>query len=344
MITLEQDNLVFRAPEVHAEAVARIGFQRTLRIPDDGKTYPLPPGLGPFPLRHVDDFAGKVPDAWARRGGVCMPMHQAEAMWLSFASSDGFPFALRIAAGKINAVTGEVWKSGERGNLNRDPQDYVVIPDQPWLDGYCVEKGTIRQFVAMPLGEGYSVEEQVTGGAEHGGVQIIAVPMKADRWEKLRKKRAGRRARSFGPDLVMASAAPAPDMGLAAGGEMRQEIYDDPYGLDAWDMRHASRVFISIANSVAWAGITGEAPPLSPPSAKDYANAGLPWFDWYGGDRKALEGAGVLKDVKSLAEIAAENNAPLDGNDSVVPGPVYTLTGETPPSETVRPVREPEAI
>jgi hypothetical protein len=31
----------------------------------------------------------------------------------------------------------------------------VVLPEQPWLDGYCVEKGYIRQFVAMPLGEGY---------------------------------------------------------------------------------------------------------------------------------------------------------------------------------------------
>ena len=54
-------------------------------------------------------------------------------------------------------------------HLNRDPQDYMVLPEQPWLDGYCVEKGVIRQFVAMPLGEGYSGEEQITGAAEHGG-------------------------------------------------------------------------------------------------------------------------------------------------------------------------------
>jgi hypothetical protein len=31
-------------------------FQRTLRIPDDGKLYPLPPGLGSFPLRHLQDY------------------------------------------------------------------------------------------------------------------------------------------------------------------------------------------------------------------------------------------------------------------------------------------------
>lgn len=27
-----------------------VSFHRTLRIPDDGRTYPLPPGLGMFPL------------------------------------------------------------------------------------------------------------------------------------------------------------------------------------------------------------------------------------------------------------------------------------------------------
>jgi len=34
-----------------------ITFQRTLRIPDDGKTYPLPASLGTFPLRPIDDFS-----------------------------------------------------------------------------------------------------------------------------------------------------------------------------------------------------------------------------------------------------------------------------------------------
>ena len=41
------------------------------------------------------------------------------------------------------------------------------------------------------------------------------------------------------------------EMGLAPGGRMQQEIYDDPYGLDAWDQRHASRCFVSIVNSQA---------------------------------------------------------------------------------------------
>ena len=51
MIALENDRLVFRFPEVHEEAGCSIEFQRTLRIPDDGTDYPLPPGLGNFLLR-----------------------------------------------------------------------------------------------------------------------------------------------------------------------------------------------------------------------------------------------------------------------------------------------------
>ena len=59
-----------------------------------------------------------------------------------------------------------------------------MIPKQPWLDGFCVEKGIIRQFVAMPLGEGYTAEEQITGEAEHGGLQIEIFPMKREVFER----------------------------------------------------------------------------------------------------------------------------------------------------------------
>ena len=78
-----------------------IAFQRTLRIPDDGRTYPLPAGLGSFPLRSVDDFPATAPASWLQRGGVVMPMDQSEALWISFSAR--YPCAVKIAAGKINA-------------------------------------------------------------------------------------------------------------------------------------------------------------------------------------------------------------------------------------------------
>lgn len=78
MIDLQRDTLVFSFPEVHQEAKLTIDFQRTLRIPDDGKDYPLPPGLDRFPTRLVDDFPDGVPPSWLEHGGVLLPMYQSE--------------------------------------------------------------------------------------------------------------------------------------------------------------------------------------------------------------------------------------------------------------------------
>lgn len=166
MIGLKGNSLIFRFPDVHQQAAVSVEFQRTLRVPDDGKNYPLPPGLGRFPVCLVDDFPDTVPSSWLERGGVILPMYQSEAMWVWFSSESSpkfheYPFALKIAAGKINAVTGDRWVD----QLDGGPQDYVVVPTQPWLDGYCVAKGVVRQFVAMPLGAGYTAEEQITAKA-----------------------------------------------------------------------------------------------------------------------------------------------------------------------------------
>jgi hypothetical protein len=327
MIELQGDALVFRFPEVHPDAVLRIQFQRTLRIPDDGRSYPLPPGLGAFPLRHVDDFAARVPESWMRHGGVMLPMYQSEAMWLHFTSPRGYPFAVKVATGKINAVTGEAWRDG----LNRGPQDYLPVPEQPWLDGYCVEKGFIRQFVAMPLGAGYSAEEQVTGRAEHGGLQVSAFPLRREAYERLLEER--RLAAQVGaftgvsPAAPMAAAAPAMmEMGLAPGGRMRQEIRTDRRAMEDWDTRHSGRCFAHIANSLAWRQITRADPPTVPPTAEEYTRAGLPWFQLYEERQTALSGSGILAGLKSVLQLGREKgDVPLPENTSAEPAHVVHL-------------------
>lgn len=334
MIELRNDVLVFSFPDVHADARVEIELQRTLRIPDDGRDYPLPPGLGRFPLRHVDDFAERVPEDWRRHGGVMLPMYQAEALWLNFRSPTGYPFAVKVATGKINAVTGEQWRDG----LNRGPQDYVTVPGQPWLDGYCVEKGFIRQFVAMPLGAGYTAEEQITGEAEHGGLQLAVYPMKREAWERIL---AARRAMPIAaaPMFAMAPAAAAPAgmaMGLGAGGRMRQSIYDDRYPMEDWDLRETSRCFVHIANSLVWRSVTGQQPPTVPPTSQEYTRAGLPWFHYYAEDRKAVEGSGTLAKLKSIFQLGKEKgDVPLPENESVDTTNVIGLK-EKPTPATVR--------
>ncbi len=310
MIILENDCLDIRCPEVHDHARCQIEFQRTLRIPDDGEDYFLPPGLGCFPLRHLDDYAERLQGEWLGRGGVIMPMFQAEALWVNFDSgfsgSLPYPFAVKIATGKICALTGDNWVD----HLNTDPQDYLVLPEQPWLDGYCVEKGIVRQFVAMPLGEGYTAEEQLRGAARLGGLQIVAYPMKRERYEEMCRNEAGQ-------DFVLECPSEM-GMGLAPGGRMQQEIYEDPYGLDAWDQRHPSRCFVTIANSVQWMAISGERPPVEPPTARDYTEAGLPWFDYYNADAEAVSGSNVLKSLKSVGQTGkAKGETPPPENESI---------------------------
>ena len=323
MILLDRDCLRFSFEDVHRDAICEIEFQRTLRIPDDDKHYPLPPGLGRFPLRHLDDYSERLPTNWHRRGGVIAPMYQAEALWISFRSNRGYPFAIKVGTGKCCAITGDKWCN----HLNSDPQDYVLIPEQPWLDGYCVEKGVIRQFVAMPLGEGYTVEEQLTGEAEHGGIQLTVYPMKAERFEELFSKRRDIEVHAHLAASAELSVEDA-SMGLAPGGKMKQEIYEDSYGLDAWDQRQNHRCFVSLVNSTQWRAITAERPPTQAPTAKDYTRAGLPWFDYYGGDHDALEATKKLASVSSISKIgSAKGDQPLPENDSLTADPIVVALG-----------------
>ena len=78
------------------------------------------------------------------------------------------------------SVSGKRWRDG----LNRSPrhQNYVVCPDQPWLDGINAGDGFIRQFVAMSLGMGYTVEGQITGEETFGGIQIEVFDPKPGRF------------------------------------------------------------------------------------------------------------------------------------------------------------------
>lgn len=318
MVSMEKSRLVFRFPEVHEEAVLGVNFQRTLRIPDDHREYPLPPGLGRFPLDHVDDHAGRVPERWLQHGGVLLPMYQAEAMWIAFEARE-YPFAVKVAAGKVNAVTGGAWDR----ELHALPQDYVVTPRQPWLDGFAVKKGVIRQFVAMPLGRGYTAEEQLTGEAEHGGLQICVYPMKAAVYERLRRPRM----HSINASMVDACCAEIrSEMGLAPGGLMRQEVYDDPHGLKAWETAASGRCFVHIVNSAEYERITGRKPPTKPPTAEAYTRAGLPWFSYYDETARALDGAPSLAGLDSVAALGwKKGEQPLEDNGPVAPQKVVPL-------------------
>jgi len=281
-----------------------VSFQRTLRIPDDGRTYPLPPGLGVFPILKVADDPARVPSMWREQGGVFIPMYQREALWLGFNATPWKPNAVKIAVGRINAISGEPYDEG----LHAHPQDYIVCPDQPWLDGINAGHGSIRQFIAMPLGLGYTVEAAVTGIEKFGGIQIMVFEPKPGQFpEKPPIQTETGPSRLAGPKP---SAMVAQQMGLGAGGVMKQKIYPDPHGIDVWDQNNYGRVVVHIVNSAQFFELTGMEPPPTPIDAKIYTEYGLPWFDLYDETRGDVTPSERLAEVKTIAERDAERGEP----------------------------------
>jgi hypothetical protein len=296
-----------------------VEFQRTLRIPETG-LHPLPPGLGRFPLRRVADYPDTAPAEWLSRGGVMLPIYQREAMWLSFGASE--PTALQVGVGKVCAVSGLPWID----HLIGDPQNYVVLPQQPWLDGINAGDGFIRQFVAVPLGSGATVEGQVTGQETHGGVQLRAVGLTERAlaaWRAAQQRRPG-----CCVDLAATGALPLacePDMGLGAGGRMRQEVYADDRPLADYDESGARRVFVHLCSAAQWTAITGEVPPPTPVDRDAYVEAGLPWFDYYNADARDLDASDILTNVETVGTKLGAEDEPfvaVDPETVIAPGGV----------------------
>lgn len=360
----------------------RIAFKRTLKIPEDGNDYPLPADFGRLPICRVEDYADKVPSKWLSEGGFFIPLYQKEALFLEFEGQQWRPCVAKVAIGRVNAVTGEEYDE----KIRPHKQDYLVIPDQKWLDGINSGEGRVGQFVAMPLGQGFTVEAQVTDEETHGGFQVTVFDPKMRRFpeeepeqEAQRQRNLDRRlhdllsakspldsttippaaakrtmlpsqaadseqlqARSAGAtedesgisasDQLMArsNTTPAEDgdgidallaaldseipdyqamavaeMGIAKGGNIRQEIVEDTYGADSWDENKCGSIVIHLVNSEVFKLITGRDAPSTPITAEKYAEYKIPWFDDYDEAAPALLPAKALQHVKSIAAIEA---------------------------------------
>ncbi len=269
-----------------------VSFQRTLRIPEDDQTYPLPPSLGQFEIHRVEDFPEKMPAQWRQRGGFFIAMYQREALWLAFDGTEWKPNAVKVAVGGVNAISGTAWDDG----LNANPQNYLVCPNQPWLDGINAGDGFIRQFVATPLGSDQTVEAQVSGREEFGGIQLVVFEPKPGKFPDQ-------------PPLMPAIESPVmeglplgSEMGIGAGGQIKQKIYEDPFGIETWDPENFARVDLHILNSEQYREVTGLEPPLTPVTAESYAEYHLPWFDLYDESLKSLGPSADLAAVKTLGQ------------------------------------------
>jgi len=116
-------------------------------------------------------------------------------MWINFSpvQEQMHPYKIKIYVGGVNVISAEpaietVANQFRRqirlGKAPAEPkpvsplQDYIVVPQQKWIDGIAHGDGTVRQFVAMPSNSGASVEAQITGQEATAGIQIEITPYK----------------------------------------------------------------------------------------------------------------------------------------------------------------------
>jgi hypothetical protein len=300
--------VVIEADGIRIGARLGISFHRTLRVPDDGRAYPLPPGLGRFPVRRVSMAgAGEV---------AAIPMYRREALWIGFAGAHWKPNAVKVLVGGINAVSG----LPDDGHALGAPQDYLVCPAQPWLDGLDAGGGLIRQFVAMPLGEGYGVEASYPDLVERGGLEIVAFEPHPGRFPDHPPPRPE------GPERLRmprpAEAAPR-RLALGAGGSIRQKVYPDPHGRDTWDTANSGRARVILLEANSFAALTGVEPPPTPVEPATYTAHGLPWFDLYDEDAGTVEPAEdrrlvTIRDRDKARDAAAEQGPAFDVPDTQV--------------------------
>jgi len=145
---------------------------------------------------------------------------------------------------------------------------------------------------------------------------------------------AARNARPAVCDDMICASVPAPgsaDMGLGAGGRMRQEVYTDDRPLADYDETGARRVFVHLCSAAQWTAITGEVPPPTPVDRDAYVSAGLPWFDYYDADAKDLAASAILSKVKTVGEKLGNEDGPFVPVD---PKTVVSLGDASPDTVT----------
>ena len=260
----------------------------------------------------------RVPQLWREAGGVFIPMYQREALWISFSAASWKPNAVTVSIGSVNAVSGGL----DDSLLHAEPQNYLVCPNQPWLDGINSGRGSVSQFVAMPLGLGYTVES-MKGEETLGGIQIAVFEPRPGRFPDRPPPPTP------GPVRMSLLQTTEPAMGMGAGGSIKQKIYRDPYGLETWEPQRQARICVHIVNSVQFEHITGSAPPPTPIDAKAYSESMLPWFDLYDEALDAVAPPTSLANAKKVAERDAELGQSCNDDSFEVPNSkVLKLHGE----------------
>ena len=101
--------------------------------------------------------------------------------------------------------------------------------------------------------------------------------------------------------------APSREIGIAAGGLVKQCILPDPYPASDWDVPRSISFNVQVLNSEHFRQVTGFDPPNTPVTAATYASKGLPFFDIYN------EKSNIKGDFKAVKSVMAIDKAKAQG-------------------------------
>lgn len=127
-------------------------LKKTSKIDVNENSHYLPPDLGNISEFKVADY--NCPKEWSK-DGVFVPVTENQPLWFDFRGNE--ECAVLCSVQRINPVTGEA-SDLEKGLTKNPKQNYLVLPEQRWLDGYSKD-GIVYQFVVTKAGEGLAVNE-----------------------------------------------------------------------------------------------------------------------------------------------------------------------------------------
>ena len=249
-----------KSDEIEFGELCTIGFERTLRVPADGRDYAVPPGLGTFPIHDLTTHAG-VPASWKRHGTLAIALAPCEALWVCFSARWWHPCAVRLGVNGVNALTGRRFT----GILGKS-QDYLACPAQPWLAAHSPRPGDVRQFLAPPLHS--DTRNRLSQVLD---LRILVHPPRPGLFQENPPK-------SVRNPFVLGRRC---ELRLGPGEDMTRRVCPDPHGPEAWDPSPAAEVHLQLMSASTFRGVTGADPAPSPIDRRDYATFGVPWFAEY---------------------------------------------------------------
>ena len=182
------------------------------------------PGLGRFPIRTVASLGERAPEAMRARGGLVVPIYQAEALWLNFDAPEWRPMAMKVRrSGMVNAIS-----AGALDGKMREPAARTTSLPRRSPGSTASRPATTALASSWPCPSVQAATVEVPADRCRGR---SAASNCSSPGRRPAASRPSRRGASHGYVLyrrLNRGRSRGPTMGLGAGGRMTQRIYPDP--------------------------------------------------------------------------------------------------------------------